>query len=192
MNVAEQENATGVDPEHVAILSRAVASWYVRKDNKFYPSDRLIAKLSKEDVERTCINRMVATFPEIKQNNELATQVFTQTIVKRHTQLDQTIPVWDGTMTCNAGDEARYQWRDGAVSVNSWTKPGYRTVVPSNQPLDPIERFFDAVFARAEEKAMFLDWLAWSLQNEGLKPKWAPFLYSATKGSGKSTLCTEL
>lgn len=36
---------------------------------------------------------------------------------------------------------------------------------------------------------MFLDWLTWCLQNEGDKPNWAPFLYSATKGSGKSTLC---
>lgn len=189
MNVAEQENAPRVNPEHVAILSRAVASWYVRKDNKFYPSDRLTTKLSKEDVERACINRMVAGFPEIKLTQPLVTEVFTKTIVKRHTQLDQTMPVWDGTMTCSMGDETRYLRRDGAVSVNSWTKPTYRTVVPSNQPLDPIESFFDVIFTRAEEKAMFLDWLAWSLQNEALKPKWAPFLYSATKGSGKSTLC---
>jgi hypothetical protein len=92
-------------------------------------------------------------------------------------------------MRCSSGNEERYLWRDGAVSVNSWSKPGYRSVVPSNQPLDPIERFFDVIFTRPEEKAMFLDWLAWCLQNEGAKPKWAPFLYSATKGSGKSTLC---
>ena len=34
---------------------------------------------------------------------------------------------------------------------------------------------------------MLLNWLAWCLQNEGDKPGWAPFLYSSTKGSGKST-----
>lgn len=36
---------------------------------------------------------------------------------------------------------------------------------------------------------MILNWLAWNLQNEDDKPTWAPFLYSRTKGSGKSTFC---
>ena len=189
MNVAKTENRPHANPDHVVTLSRAVASWYVRKDNKFFPSDRLTTKLSKEDVERACLIRMAQEFPEIELTQPLVMEVFTQTIVKRHTQLDQTIPVWDGTMNCSAGDDARYQWRDGSVSVNSWSKPGYRAIVPSNQPLNAIESFFDAIFARANEKAMFLDWLAWCLKNEALKPKWAPFLYSATKGSGKSTLC---
>lgn len=35
---------------------------------------------------------------------------------------------------------------------------------------------------------MFLNWLAWSLQNEDDKPNWAPFLYSTRMGTGKSTL----
>lgn len=52
MNVAKTENTPHANPEHVVTLSRAVASWYVRKDNKFYPFDRLTTKLSKEDVER--------------------------------------------------------------------------------------------------------------------------------------------
>ena len=107
MNVAEQEGAPQLDAEQATKLSRAVASRYVRRDNKFYPSDRLTTKLSKEDVERACLVRMTQEFPEIELTQPLVTEVFARTIIKRHTQLDQTMPVWDGTMRCSAGDDAR-------------------------------------------------------------------------------------
>jgi hypothetical protein len=42
-------------------------------------------------------------------------------------------------------------------------------------------------FTRQDERGMLTDWLAWCLQNESDKPGWAPFLFSAEKGSGKST-----
>lgn len=35
---------------------------------------------------------------------------------------------------------------------------------------------------------MFLNWLAWSLQNEGDEPNWAPFFCSAKTGTGKSVV----
>jgi phage/plasmid-associated DNA primase len=44
------------------------------------------------------------------------------------------------------------------------------------------------MFPREHERIRFLDWLAWSLQNEDQKPNWAPFLYSDRKGTGKSSL----
>ena len=34
---------------------------------------------------------------------------------------------------------------------------------------------------------MLTNWLVWCLQNEDVKPGWAPFLFSAEKSSGKST-----
>jgi hypothetical protein len=48
--------------------------------------------------------------------------------------------------------------------------------------------FLDWFFTRPAEREMFLNWLAWSLQNEADKPNWAPFLYSSRMGTGKSTL----
>jgi hypothetical protein len=45
------------------------------------------------------------------------------------------------------------------------------------------------MFLRQAEREMILNWLAWNLQNEDDKPTWAPFLYSRTKGSGKSAFC---
>lgn len=49
--------------------------------------------------------------------------------------------------------------------------------------------FLEQLFPRNTEREMILNWLAWNLQNEDDKPTWAPFLYSRTKGSGKSTFC---
>ena len=78
-----------VNPKEVAILAMARSSWYVRKDNKFFPSDRLTTNLSKEDVERACLARFLETYPEVKLTQPLVKEVFSQAIVKRHRQLDQ-------------------------------------------------------------------------------------------------------
>ena len=81
-------------------------------------------------------------------------------------------------------------WLDGVVALNTWRTPRYRVEVPNVEPDYGVAgEFFDRLIPRFEERRMFLDWLAWCLQNEDDKPSWAPFLYSRTKGSGKSTAC---
>jgi hypothetical protein len=47
--------------------------------------------------------------------------------------------------------------------------------------------FLHMLLPREQERNRVLDWLAWSLQNEGRKPNWAVMLYSREKGTGKST-----
>jgi hypothetical protein len=78
---------------------------------------------------------------------------------------------------------------DGAVSINSWHYPAYRDLRVNEAEFGIAADFFRSIFPRAPEREMFLDWLAWCLQNEDDKPSWGPLLYSRSKGTGKSTLC---
>ncbi len=175
--------------KQVAELSRAVGSWYVRRDSKFYDVHTLDKKLSKDDVHRACLHRFEETFPAIRLNPQLAKDVFQTAIDVRHTLPGQSIPCWSGATVCKPGTEGRYIWKRGMVSVNSWITPGYRSIDPADADTGVAEAFLRAIFTRDEERIKFLDWLAWCLQNEGEKPHWAPFLYSSSKGTGKSTLC---
>ena len=77
--------------------------------------------------------------------------------------------------------------RDGIATVNTWIEPAYRALQVPDADLGVVGEFFDWVFPRPAERLMVLDWLTWNIQHEDDKPKWAVFLYSRTKGSGKST-----
>ncbi len=176
--------------QHEAIeeLSRAVSTWYVRKDSKFYDVENLTTKLSKDDVIRTCMHRLGEEMPHLKLDYQALRDVFRRVIDQKHADPSQSIPVWNGSSVCKPSLNGRYVWQRGAVSVNTWQKPAYRSV-PAQPSMAVAKPLLDAAFVREDEREMFLNWLAWCLQNEGDKPTWAPFLYSSTKGSGKSTLC---
>ncbi|MXQ09549.1 hypothetical protein GQ651_17015 [Alphaproteobacteria bacterium GH1-50] len=103
--------------------------------------------------------------------------------------MDQTIPIWNGSVRCDPSTPGRLIRENGMVGVNSWSPPAYRRLDDIEPDMGKAGEFFDAIFTRDAEKEMFLDWVAWCLQNEEDKPTWAPFLYSEAKGSGKSTLC---
>jgi hypothetical protein len=169
-------------------LTTAISSWFVRRDNKFYDLDNLGTALSKPDIQRVCLHRFSETFPDIKLSSALLREVFTRAIDVRTSSIAQSIPVWSGKRVCLPGSNSRLIWKNGSVSVNTWVRPAYRSIEAAPS-LGISAAFFFTMFPRAEERAMFLDWLAWCLQNETDKPSWAPFLYSRTKGSGKSTLC---
>ncbi len=49
--------AQGYDPEHLTTLARAMASWFVRRDNSFYDVDDRGHKRSRVDVEQTTMIR---------------------------------------------------------------------------------------------------------------------------------------
>jgi Family of unknown function (DUF5906) len=189
MNVNERPGEVDrPNPEHVKLLTKAVARWYVRRDSKYYDVDNLTTKLSKDDVQRSCLHRFADEFPDMEPNRLTIAETFRRAFDQKHTVDGQTIPVWNGGLVCKPSLDSRFVWERGTVRVNTWKVPAYRGV-PAQPALRVAGEYFDVVFTREAEKAMFLDWLAWCLQNEGDKPAWAPFLYSATKGSGKSTLC---
>ncbi len=174
---------------NAARLCRSVSSWYVRRDSKFYDVHVLDKKLSKDDVQRACLYRFKEAHPDIPMSPALIRDVFKTSIDLKHTTVAQSIPCWNGSTECKPAVEGRCVWKRGMVSVNSWISPVYRSIVPEDVDTGVAQEFLEAIFTRETERNKFLDWLAWCLQNEDKKPNWAPFLYSASKGTGKSTLC---
>ena len=184
-----QENEDAKRRKSVEELTKAVCTWYVRRDSKFYAVDRLNTKLSRDDVERACVTRFADEFPDADLSAEVIKEVFHRAIVLKHSVADQSIPTWNGAVRCDPSAPGKLIWENGMVTVNTWSKPAYRTREDIEPAMGIAGEFFDKMFTRDAEKEKFLDWLTWCLRNEGDKPTWAPFLYSESKGSGKSTLC---
>jgi len=173
----------------IEVLSKAISSWYVRRDSKFYDVNRLNTPLSKEDIERACIIRIRGGYEHFDITPDLIKAVFNRAIVQMIGNPEQSIPVWNGSQVCSPDVLERVVWKDGTVAVNTWTQPSYRSLRVNEAELGVAAEFFEAMFAREAEREMVLNWLAWCLQNEADKPMWAPFFYSRSKGTGKSTLC---
>jgi Family of unknown function (DUF5906) len=178
----------GHDPEHLTILSRAMASWFVRLDNSFFDVDDLAHKRSRVDIEQTALIRFGEEYPDIPLTNALMTAVLKRAIHTRHNVVDETILPWNGRVICRPGDVRRFIVERGVATINAWREPAYRRLGVTDADFGVAGEFFDRFFTRAPEREMFLNWLAWSLQNEGDKPNWAPFFYSARMGTGKSAL----
>jgi hypothetical protein len=168
-------------------LAVALCSWFVRRDGKFYSVDNLNVALSNPDVKQIALERFRTEFPEIALKTDLVRDVFQRTIEVRHTQLDEVVAIWGGQRGCMPGTRERIVRRDGIATINTWVEPAYRRLGVEEADLGVVGEFFDWIFTRPNERDMVLDWLAWNLQHENDKPTWAVFLYSKSKGSGKST-----
>lgn len=180
--------AQGFDPEHMTILSRALASWFVRLDNSFYDVDDLRFKRSRVDVEQVAVIRFEEEFPGIPLTNALLSAVFKRAIHTRHTVVEETILPWNGRIISRPGERRRIIVERGVATINAWKEPAYRRLGVSEADYGVAGEFLHWFFTRAAEREMFLNWLAWSLQHEEDKPNWAPFFYSARMGTGKSAL----
>ncbi len=175
--------------EQLETICKLASSWFIRQDNKFYSVDRPTTKLAKADVEMIILNRLTEELPALALTQELVRGMFKRIIVDRHTDRTQTIPVWNGASFCDPSNVGRTNWQRGSVSLNTWTRPDYRNRRVNSADYGPVVALVEAMFTTQEEGRLFLDWVAWNLQNESDKPAWAPFLYSRSKGTGKSTLC---
>jgi hypothetical protein len=173
----------------VTRLTRALCSWYVRKDNKFHSINNLSTRHSRVDVEQVAVRRLADEFCDIEITAPHMREVFKRAISGMHSDLSQTIPVWDGRIICQPASEERVIWTDGAVAVNRWRVPEYRKLKDINADYGLIQTFLGTAMSNEAERIMFLDWLSWCLQHEDDKPTWAPFLFSKAHGTGKSTLC---
>lgn len=180
--------AQGYDPDHLTRLCRAMASWFVRRDNSFYDVEDPGHKRSRIDIEHTAVIRFQGEFPDIQLNASLVTAVFKRAIHTRHTAIEETILPWNGRTVCRPGDPRRIVVERGVATLNAWSEPAYRRLGVTGQSFGVAGEFLDWFFSRPAEKEMFLNWLAWSLQNEADKPNWAPFFYSSRMGTGKSAL----
>ncbi len=173
--------------EQVQRLAKAYGDQIVRRDNKFFDVENLSVPLSRNDVERMILNRVRDEYPEVPLSKDLVKGLFKLLIEAQHTDADRSFQVWNGTAICEAGNSNRLIRSRGAVAANTWVEPEYRQLRVNSAELGVIGRFFDEFFQLDHDRQQFLNWLAWSLQNEGEKPAWAPFLYSRGRGTGKST-----
>ena len=92
-------------------------------------------------------------------------------------------------LPCN---KAKRLWRNGYCDLNDLVEPTYRHEEAAERdeakPLGSLQDLIDFAIKTPLERQILLDWLGWSLRYEYLKPRWAIFLFSETKGTGKSTL----
>lgn len=169
-------------------LAQAMSEWFVRSNNGYFSVENPSQRRSKSDVEQTSLQRFRKHFPDIELSNELVRDVFNLAIDAKTTDPTTSIPVWDGKILCDPGNTSKQVPQDGEVSINCWVEPEYRRA--GCQVLDDttLETLLGAMFREDLDVSKFLDWLAWSLQNESDKPNWAIVLYSRSKGTGKSTL----
>jgi hypothetical protein len=168
-------------------LSEAIAAWFVRRDGKYYEIDNYTVALALPDVQAICIERLREDMPELATKENLKA-AFKRSFTQLDAPATQRVGTWDGRVICTPGTPERLVRRRGLVSINVWQTPQYRQLRVNAEDWGPVREFLAWMFPREDERIRFLDWLAWSLQNEDQKPNWAPFLYSDRKGTGKSSL----
>ena len=193
-NVAQHTEKFAYLDEHgnpvkapLSFILETVAQWYVRKDNKYYDVEEPGPMFSRDDIERIIIQRLKAEFPGNDLSDDVVRQLLQVLIKDIFVNPTTSIPIWSGSRQSMPGNPNRLVFERMAATINTWKKPDYRSLGVSEADWGPVKEYLEWTFPREAEREMLVNWLAWCLQNEGDKPGWAPFLYSSTKGSGKST-----
>jgi len=178
------------EPEDVVpLVARTIASWFLRADNHFYLTDRPTRKYSYDDVVRICLRRLPNEFSDLELKPEQVSAALKLAVSEKTSNTETSIGVWDGSSVCLPGNDDRIIARDGICQINTWTTPSYRKLSVDKADSSLLDELLEQMFPHPEDRRVFMDWLAWCLQNEADKPGWAIFLYSRSKGTGKSTLC---
>jgi hypothetical protein len=167
---------------------RIVSSWYVKKNNAYHDVDNLQVKYQPHDIKQVVVQRMREVFPKWELSDQGWRDFFKVLLDPPVNKLnpERSIPVWSGKTQYIPRNSQKVIFSQGTASVNTWSPPAYR-----NHPGvegTAFTQFLRYVIPEAPEREVFLDWLAWNLQNEGRKASWAVMLYSEKQGTGKSTL----
>lgn len=167
---------------------RIVSSWYVKKNNGYHDVDNLQVKYQPHDIKQVIVQRMRETFPNWELSDQGWRDFFKMLLDPPVNILnpERSIPVWSGKTQYIPQNDQRVIFDQGTATVNTWSPPAYRKY-PGVEG-SAFAQFLKYVIPIAEERDVFLDWLAWNLQNEGQKAAWAVMLYSEKQGTGKSTL----
>jgi hypothetical protein len=179
-------------PQQDALI-RLLAASYVRRENRFYHIDRPNEALSRRDVEQSFIQTIAREHPELPHDDGAMRLVFKIAIELLHSDPRRAVPIWGGQQASFPGNPDRLVWNgSGSVTINTWRLPAYRQHGTNRARYGRFGPLFKVLFPRPRERRMVLDWVAWTLQNEGDRPAWALLLYSKAKGTGKSTFCDVL
>jgi hypothetical protein len=183
-------NQTGeTTHQKIQRLAAQFAQQFVRKDSKYFDVDHLGTALAAPDVEQMILNQLAERFPEVELSNALLKGLYQQLMTTQTSDRSRSFQVWNGTSICLPGNPERLVCERGAVTTNVWVQPTYRQLKINAAEMGPLGAFFEQLFSTETERELFLNWLAYCIQNESEKPSWAPFFYSRRKGTGKSTLC---
>ncbi|MDE2104013.1 MAG: PriCT-2 domain-containing protein, partial [Patescibacteria group bacterium] len=96
------------------------------------------------------------------------------------------------------GAERYYRDYDGHDYLNAYTQIPVEPIRPTHEQIAPLEWLLRRVLDDKGQPTggLFAAWLvrlyAFVLRNPGVKVKWAPLLYSAEQGTGKTTLMETL
>lgn len=167
---------------------RIVSSWYVKKAGSYHDVTNLQVKYQPHDIKHVIVHRMRETFPAWRASEQTWKDFFKVLLDPPVNKLnpEKSIPVWSGKRVCLPSNPQKVIFREGTATVNIWEKPAYRQL--AGTPGSAFDKFIAYVIPKEQDREVFLNWLAWTLQNEGKKPSWAVLLYSEKQGTGKSTL----
>ena len=137
------------------------------------------------------VSRIKVLFPKLELTNKDLKDFFLVLLDPpiSNANPERNIPVWSGHTVSLPANTQKISFSDGVATVNLWEYPAYRRA--KGVKGTAFEEYLAYVIPDEAERAIFLNWLAWSLKHENQKPRWAVMLYSQRQGTGKTVL-TEL
>ena len=187
--VRVDEEGNEIIPTDIEVI-KYLCSNIVRRERKFFEIDKLDKEINRAELANVVHTKVKAQFPNYELGREKLKTLLDALTNNPTAEPGMTIPVWNGCVVTQPGNDTRLLFDDGLFTVNHWRMPAYRASLEVNADFGLFDEFLSFIFKNDDEKDVFLDWLSWCLQNEDDKPSWAIFLYSQHHGTGKSTLAS--
>ena len=171
------------------------ASCFVQHKRKYLDVQTNV-ELTDLEIFRALSQKIAQKFHKWYQSKKLTASMIDEIsfAVVNGTTIDprMSFALYSGKKYMLPGNKAKRLWRNGYCDLNDWVEPTYRHEEAAERdeakPLGSLQDLIDFAIKTPLERQILLDWLGWSLRYEYLKPRWAIFLFSETKGTGKSTL----
>ena len=171
------------------------ASCFVQHKRKYIDVETYV-ELTDLEIFRALSQKIAQKFHKWYQSKKLTASMIDEIsfAVVNGTTIDprMSFALYSGKKYMLPGNKAKRLWRNGYCDLNEWVEPTYRHEEAAERdeakPLGSLQDLIDFAIKTPLERQILLDWLGWSLHYEHLKPRWAIFLFSETKGTGKSTL----
>lgn len=113
---------TEINQDHRLQFSRAFASWFVRRDGKYYDIDNCTVPLTLPDVQGACIARVREEFADIPFSIELLKAAFKIAFTSLTAPEDERIGTWNGKSVCQPASDERLAPAFNAKSLNIATQ----------------------------------------------------------------------